>query len=100
MTRILYLLLLLFFVVLCLGQVKRSPKKVVHIPKPDLSDTTWVYSLGMNENNDGYFLYVNTAMHTGNIIADGELTDYSPSQLFFGYDTSIVIIKGSHLIPK
>jgi hypothetical protein len=100
MRRILNMLFLFLGVIFCVGQVKKSPDKNIHLPKPDFSDTTYRYYPELYQNKNKYFLYVSAAMYTGNLMADGDLTNYNTSQLFFGYDTSIVIIKGNELIPK
>lgn len=100
MIHTLKLLLLLMCVNLCAGQLKLPPRKNVQLPKPNFGDTSWTYSIRLNENNHVYFLSIDVALSTGNTISDGELNDYSPSQLFFGYDTSIVRLRGDHLVPK
>ena len=88
---------MLLFTMLSCSQ-KQDSFNAKNMPQPS-TDTTYGYLIDIHRNDSGYVHSISTSMYTGLTISDGELTGYDAHKLFFGYDSTVISINNSHVIP-
>jgi hypothetical protein len=81
----------------CTQRERSTDQKTVPLPS---NDTTYGYLIDIHQNESGYVHSISTSIYTGLAISEGELTEYDPYELFFGYDSTVVSIGNLYVVPK